>query len=214
MHTPHQPGHTGADAARRPQGPAVAQLIALRSALMRHARGKVREPEVAQDLVQDTLEDALRGLSAFEGRSSLATWTFSILRHHIADHHRRHQRCVSLSSLLDDEAETGDELDKLIDTHGLWRDAAPAADAATPEANLVRQQFWSQVELGMASLTTAQAQVFRLRDLLDQDAAQVSAVLGMSANHCHVTLHRARAKLRVFMRSTATTQHPGQASPR
>ena len=51
----------------------------LQAALLRLARVYVSDESLAQDVVQETWLGVLRGLSRFEGRSSLKTWIFSIL---------------------------------------------------------------------------------------------------------------------------------------
>src|ERR1700732_2447199 len=48
-------------------------------AMLRLALSFVSSRAVAEEVVQDTWLAALRGLTAFEGRSSLKTWLFSIL---------------------------------------------------------------------------------------------------------------------------------------
>src|SRR6202161_3512581 len=48
-------------------------------AMLRLALSFVPSRAVAEEVVQDTWLAALRGLTAFEGRSSLKTWLFSIL---------------------------------------------------------------------------------------------------------------------------------------
>lgn len=195
--SPHQPAS--------PSPPdSVQQLIGLRRALLVYARRQVNEPTLAQDLVQDTLEAALRGLHAFEKRASVSTWAFAILRNHIADHYRRPRAAIPLSVVLDvsdddDDTEHDDAFDRLVESQRSEHDGSAMVNGTTPDAHLARQQFWGLVEHGMASLSPMQKQVFRLRDLLDQDASQVSALLGISSNHCHVTLHRARSRLRSFL---------------
>src|SRR5215510_11637102 len=53
------------------------------------AVGQVRDPLVAEDLVQETFLAALRARDRFGGRSSDRTWLVGILRHKIYDHLRR-----------------------------------------------------------------------------------------------------------------------------
>ncbi len=47
--------------------------------MLRVARSFVASPQSAEDVVQDAWLGMLSGLAKFEGRSSLRTWTFSIL---------------------------------------------------------------------------------------------------------------------------------------
>src|SRR5574341_585861 len=57
--------------------------------LFNFAIGQVRDPSVAEDLVQDTLLAAFKARDRFSGRSSERTWLVGILRHKIFDHLRR-----------------------------------------------------------------------------------------------------------------------------
>src|SRR5882724_10638082 len=53
------------------------------------AVGQVRDPLVAEDLVQETFLAALKARERFSGRSSDRTWLVGILRSKIYDHLRR-----------------------------------------------------------------------------------------------------------------------------
>ena len=57
--------------------------------LYRYALLRVRVPELAAELVQETFLEALRGWESFAGRSSERTWLVGILKHRIVDHLRR-----------------------------------------------------------------------------------------------------------------------------
>jgi RNA polymerase sigma-70 factor (ECF subfamily) len=58
----------------------------------------VREPAVADDVVQDAWLAMLRGLDRFEGRSSLATWLFQIVSNIAKTEAVREARTVPLSA--------------------------------------------------------------------------------------------------------------------
>ncbi|CDY76004.1 RNA polymerase sigma-54 factor RpoN [Caballeronia glathei] len=55
------------------------ELLAHVPRLRRYARALVRNPELADDLVQDTLERALRNFEKFEAGSDLRAWLFTIM---------------------------------------------------------------------------------------------------------------------------------------
>ena len=61
------------------------QINVHRSYLLRVAMLQLRNNEVAEDVVQDTLVAALQGSSGFSGRSSVKTWLTGILKHKIVD---------------------------------------------------------------------------------------------------------------------------------
>jgi hypothetical protein len=58
--------------------------------LYRYALLRVRHPEVAEDLVQETLCAAVRVYQDFQGRSSERSWLCGILKNKICDHFRKH----------------------------------------------------------------------------------------------------------------------------
>jgi RNA polymerase sigma factor (sigma-70 family) len=61
-------------------------------ALYRYALLRLRSPDLAADVVQETFLEAFRARSSFSGRSSERTWLVGILRHMIMDHLRRVRR--------------------------------------------------------------------------------------------------------------------------
>jgi RNA polymerase sigma-70 factor (ECF subfamily) len=67
--------------------------------LYRYALERVRKPEVAQDLVQDTLLAAVRSYERFAGQSSVRSWLCGILKHKICDYYRKLGRETSFTDL-------------------------------------------------------------------------------------------------------------------
>src|SRR5947209_10893538 len=63
-------------------------------AMLRVARAHVSNPQSAEDAVQDAWLGVLRGLAAFEGRSSLRTWVFTILINRATTRGSREARSV------------------------------------------------------------------------------------------------------------------------
>ncbi|MDH5627721.1 MAG: sigma-70 family RNA polymerase sigma factor, partial [Candidatus Krumholzibacteria bacterium] len=60
-------------------------------ALFRFAILRVRNEELAADLVQDTFLSALKARDGFRGGSTLRTWLTGILKHKIIDHYRKNK---------------------------------------------------------------------------------------------------------------------------
>src|SRR5258708_34201626 len=73
--------------------------------LYRYALLRVRRPEIAEDLVQETFFTAVRTSGSFRGKSSERSWLFGILKNKIWDHFRTLGRETSFTDLefLDDE---------------------------------------------------------------------------------------------------------------
>jgi len=52
---------------------------------------RVNDHELAKDLVQETFVSGLKSLENFEGKSTVKTWLFSILKRKIIDHWRKQE---------------------------------------------------------------------------------------------------------------------------
>src|ERR1051326_1947806 len=67
--------------------------------LYRFAVTRVRKPEVAEDLVQETFLAAVRGYEKFGGRSSERSWLCGILKNKIVDYFRKLGRETSFTDM-------------------------------------------------------------------------------------------------------------------
>ncbi len=85
--------------------------------LYRFALSRVQDPETAADLVQETFLAALRIREAYAGRSSVRTWLTAILKHKIADCHRR----VGREQRFQESQGTEDATRGMFDGRGHWR---------------------------------------------------------------------------------------------
>ncbi len=162
--------------------------------LRRYAVRKVGDPDVAADLVQDTLVSAMRAQSGFRGGSSLRTWLVAILKHKILDEFRRRIHAeVSLESLTEpderDFMETGMS-DDSVSSLG-WH-----IDVGTPEDALATAQFWGAVQKRLQGLSTKAAQTFILADILGHSTEEVCDMLKMSPASVWTTMHRVRRVMR------------------
>jgi RNA polymerase sigma factor (sigma-70 family) len=106
--------------------------------LYRYALMRVQRPEVAEDLVQETLFAAVRTYTRFRGVSSERSWLCGILKNKICDHFRKLAHEVSFTDLefLEDEMSH-----KFID-QGWNHDLGPAEWKPEAEAALDRKEFW------------------------------------------------------------------------
>src|SRR5437762_13460925 len=73
--------------------------------LYRYALERVRKPDIAQDLVQETFLAAVRTHERFRGGSTVRSWLCGILKHKICDYYRKRGRETSFTDLefLNDE---------------------------------------------------------------------------------------------------------------
>lgn len=176
-------------------------LTALRTDMLRFAELQLRNRETAEDLVQEAIESALRHSSSFAGHSTLKTWVFAILRNRIIDHFRRADRCVNLSSLVDEGEDMEQRLESLFNEQGRWKEGARPVSWPNPEDAMQSQQFWGVFEACLTVLPMKTGRVFMMREFLGFEAEEICTQLGITMNNCHVILHRARMKLRECMQT-------------
>lgn len=169
-----------------------------RGYLLRFALLQLRDPQLAEDAVQETLLAALGGRGGFEGRSSLRTWLTGILKHKIADIQRRQARELPLADALGGEDERGDDqLDALFRPDAHW--AFPPRDWGDPERSLENRRFWEAFELCAKALSANAARVFMLREVQGLSTEEICKDLGITPTNCWVLLHRARMALRLCL---------------
>jgi RNA polymerase sigma-70 factor (ECF subfamily) len=175
-------------------------LIArLRPDFLRFAKLQVRDPDIAEDLVQETLEAALEGIGKFNNQSSLKTWVFGILKNKIIDHLRRKDRSISFSDLAGDADDSDAVLDALFNEKGFWNVEARPVEWNAPEQALESQQFWKVFDACLNHLPENVSRVFMMREFLGFDASEICQQLKLTTSNCHVILHRARTRLRVCL---------------
>lgn len=172
-----------------------AVLAEHRPVLFRYALIKLRDQQLADDAVQETLLAAWQSAAAFQGKAGLRTWLIGILKHKIADHWRRMEREVVTDTF--DSGETGtmeSDDDHFFLSNGHWN-GGPST-WCDPEAALKQQEFWAIYETCQNNLPAKMAQVFMLRELVGLDAEEVCQETGISDANYWVTMHRARLRLR------------------
>ncbi len=177
--------------------------------LYRHAMLRLRSPDLAADLVQETFLEALRSRETFAGRSSERTWLVGILKHKIIDHFRRTGRHQALvNGVVANEA-----VDSAFDRRGHWK-TGPAAWGGEPSRHLETREFWEAFGRCLSKLPEGLADAFILRELDGLDSAEVRQVLGITDVNLWARLHRARSLLRNclestwFGRRTTSSPHP------
>ena len=173
--------------------PRFAQIEGHRPYLVRYALAQLRDPQAAEEAVQEALLAALEALASFQGQSTLRTWLTSILRFKIADHQRR---AVQERARFEEPAEPDAQawLDELFDETGHWRDAPRAW--ADPQAAFEQRRFWEVFERCLGRVPGAGGRVFFKREVLGEETDEICRAERITANNCWVILHRARISLR------------------
>jgi RNA polymerase sigma-70 factor, ECF subfamily len=174
----------------------TAELDTHRRYLLRVAHLQLRDPDLAEDVVQETLVAALSAQAGFTGKSSVKTWLTGILKHKIVDAIRHKQRQPIIQASFDEETDL-DDFDPLFKDNGGW--AAPPADWGDPENALSRRQFFDIMEFCLERLPANTARVFIMREVMDLESDEICKELAITANNLWVILYRARMALRLCL---------------
>jgi RNA polymerase sigma-70 factor (ECF subfamily) len=154
-----------------------------RPRLYRTAVGLCRNPDEAQDLVQDTLVQAFRKWDQFEGRSDPTTWLYTIAARLCRRRHRRRagepRRLEPLADLI--PAAEGPLVDPAL---------------ADPHHALAREELRRVVTQAIARLPPAFRLPLVLVDIAELRTADAARVLGLKEATLKTRVHRARLRLR------------------
>ncbi|MDH4261173.1 MAG: RNA polymerase sigma factor [Gammaproteobacteria bacterium] len=140
------------------------------------------QPEMAEDLAQDTFVNAWRSLPGYEGRSSLSTWLHRIAVNAVLAQRRRPQGRNEVS--LTDE--TGESMDFAME---------PGMDEATP----------IDLERAIAALPPGARDIVVLHGIYGYSHEEAAGMLGLAVGTCKAQLHRARHLMRARMKPEATS---------
>jgi RNA polymerase sigma-70 factor, ECF subfamily len=160
----------------------------------------VRSRAVAEEVVQEAWLGVVKGLDRFQGRSSLRSWVFAILRNTAVSRGEREQRTVPLSSLsapvddwseLDEDRFFGPDHDRYP---GHW--AMGPTTWPLPEEGLLADETREVIADAINALPASQRAVITLRDVEGWDSEEVCRMLEVSAGNQRVLLHRARTQVR------------------
>jgi len=177
---------------------AFAELVGRHGgALLRLASTFVKDRSVAEEVVQDAWLAALDGLDAFEARSSLRTWLFSILANKARNRAVREGRSLPFSAL----GAAGGDGEAAVDparfhADGHWLEATAAWSVEDPERLAGGAETRAAIERAIAALPEAQRAVVTLRDVEGLEAEEICNLLGLTLTNQRVLLHRARTRLR------------------
>jgi RNA polymerase sigma-70 factor (ECF subfamily) len=151
----------------------------------------------AEEVVQDAWLAVFSGIGAFEGRSSIVTWLFSIVLNRARTRASREGRLVGLPALMEGTSPGGRAVDASeFKPDGHWIEAPRLWDELNPERIVGGRQLWDHVMGAIERLPSGQRAVITLRDMEGCEAEEVCALLEISPENQRVLLHRARGRVR------------------
>lgn len=159
--------------------------------LYRFAMARVKDPSIAEDLVQETFLAALHARERFEGRSKARTWLIAILKHKIIDYIRKKNR-EQPSDQLEKLAEIDDSS---FSENGKWH-LRPNKWAVRPDQVYQQKEFMETLYRCLADLPERLARAFVLREIDHRSTEEICKALKITPTNSWVMLYRARMSLR------------------
>lgn len=159
--------------------------------LYRYVLLRIKDPSLAEDLVQETFLSALKSLHTFDGRSSEKTWLVGILKHKIADHFKKSGR----EALFDEIEELEKTSDESFNKNGHWNNG-PSEWLKSPDDSIESKQFWKVFKNCISALPLRLGNAFFMREVEGVKSEEICKELDISSTNLWVIMHRAREKLR------------------
>ncbi len=154
--------------------------------LLRQATALAGDLNMAEDLVSETLVEAWKSLSRYNGACRFSTWLYAILLHRYQKSvHRARSRPVALSSLSLFESQALNERQRVV----------PAPENS-PDEIAARNEMFLRLRQCVAGLSGKHRQIILLRFFEDASLPDMATVLGCSVGTVKSRLHHALEKLR------------------
>ena len=148
------------------------------SPLYTYCRSLLREPADAADAVQDTFVIAASRLAELRDRNRLRPWLYAVARNEC--HRRLRARTVQVTTPLD-------EMPDVTDT------------SADVSGEAERDELRTLLRSAVRGLNSGEQDLIELQLRQGLDAAEIAAVLGVSRNHAHALLSRARDQMEISL---------------
>lgn len=176
-----------------------ALAAAYRGALSRLSQRLARNPEDAEDLLQESLVDAYRAFGTFRAGSNFYSWMSRIITNNHLDRVRKKRvSTVSLEGTTPEgEADTLEVPD----------------ESGSPERLVLARVFDPRLAEALEELLPSQRHTVMLCDLEGASYEEAAVAQGCPIGTVRSRLHRAHAALQRFLTGSATVAAPSPAEP-
>ena len=160
--------------------------------LYRYGLTRVRNPEVAEDLVQETLLAALKARNNYAGQATEQTWLIGILKHKVIDYFRKASREMTQEY---DEQFVADDNEDYFDQQGHWK--VDFSSWSKPDKSMEQDQFMHVLQQCIERLPARMAQLFVMREFDDMKSEEICELMSISSmSNFWVMQSRTRVQLR------------------
>ena len=165
-----------------------------------------RDITEAESTLQAVYLKVLSGKAVFEGKSSLKTWLFGVIKKTAAERRRRKMlsrlRLVPLED-LNENAKSGT-------ARPIPRGAESLADAApSPDAGAYRSEMLAMFKDELAALPRRQREVLHLVFYQDLTLAEAAEVIGVSVGSARIHYDRGKKRLKARLIERGITSNAG-----
>lgn len=147
----------------------------------RYVLSLVHDPDMAEEITQETFFRALRKIDDYRGDASLKVWLCQIARNLSFDSLKRQSK-IAAPTEHDDEGSIGQEL--------------PAESESNPEEQLLRKQTAMKIHRILHNLKEPYKEAFQLRTFGDLSFAEIGELFGKSESWARVTYYRSRMMIK------------------
>ncbi len=156
--------------------------------LFNYAIIRVNDHELAKDLVQDTFISGLKSLANFEGKSTVKTWLFSILKRKIIDHWRKQEsRKTKAFSFFNSER---------MSKGGFVEGHQPQGKLPEIEAQMEKNELREALFYCIGALPSKWKGIVVDKLVEEKESEDVCNDHDITASNLWVIIHRAKVQLR------------------
>ncbi len=156
--------------------------------LYNFAAVRVSDSDLAKDLVQDTFVSALKGIDNFQGKSTVKTWLFSILKRKIIDHWRKQEsrKTKPMSFFATEGAKKG----KFLETY------SPQGRLSEVEEQLENSELRDAITQCIGALPPKWRGIVVDKMVDEKESEEVCNNHEITPSNLWVIMHRAKVQLR------------------
>ena len=147
----------------------------------RYTLSLVHDPDMAEDITQETFFRALKKINDYRGEASLKVWLCQIARNLSFDSLKRQSKITALTKHDDDESNDYE---------------LPAGSESDPEEQLLRKQTAMKIHRILHDLKEPYKEVFQLRTFGDLSFAEIGELFSKSESWARVTYYRSRMMIK------------------
>lgn len=146
-----------------------------------------RDPDIAEEITQETFYKALKNINKFQGDCSVKTWLCQIAKNTYLTHQKKQNHFVSEDSIRGPD-------------HSDASAAHPSADLGNAEAIYIRKEETLSIYKVLHHLDEPFKEVFTLRTLGDLSFKEIGEIFGRKEGWARVTYFRAKQKIQELIK--------------